>query len=133
VISVDGESYQAHRLSWVYYYGVFPDDFLDHINRDPSSNQISNLREVSQQCNIRNTGNSKRNTSGIKGVRWVKPNKRWAAFIVVSQKNISVGYYKLFSNAVCARLAAEQCLGWSGCDSSSPAYKYVCKMQKEKK
>lgn len=28
-------------------------------------------------------------------------------------------------NAVCARLAGEQCLDWEGCDSNSPAYKYV--------
>jgi len=27
--------------------------------------------------------------------------------------------------AVCARLAAEQCLDWERCDSNSPAYQYV--------
>ncbi len=36
-----------------------------------------------------------------------------------------LGTYDNFDNAVLARLAAEQCLGWAGCDNSSPAYKYA--------
>ena len=30
-------------------------------------------------------------------------------------------------DAVCARLAAEQCLNWEGCDSNSSAYQFVKK------
>lgn len=36
--------------------------------------------------------------------------------------------YNPNDEAVCHRLAAEQCVNWPGCDSSSPAYQYVQKM-----
>ncbi|MCP4373526.1 MAG: hypothetical protein GY797_36295 [Deltaproteobacteria bacterium] len=39
--------------------------------------------------------------------------------------NKYLGTYNNFDNAVCARLAGEQCVNWSGCDSNSPAFKYV--------
>ena len=70
--SIDGKKYKLHRLAWLYVYGYFPENFIDHINRNRSDNRIENLREVSRQCNVRNCGNLKTNTSGIKGVGWLK-------------------------------------------------------------
>ena len=127
-IMIDGVHYYSHRLVWLYIHSYIPENNLDHINRDPSDNRISNLREVSNQCNMRNTGNLARNTSGVKGVGWSKANQKWESRIHVNGKGISIGYYKSFSNAVCARLMGEQCANWSGCNSSSPAYQYVQKM-----
>jgi len=126
-ISVDGKQYFAHRLSWLYVHGYFPEHSLDHINRNKSYNRISNLREVSSQCNLRNTGNPKDNTSGVKGVCWSKQSEKWRADIMANGKQKHLGDYKHFDNAVCARLAGEQCLDWQGCDSSSPAFQYVQK------
>jgi len=126
-IGVDGDRYFAHRLAWLYVYGYFPENDIDHINRIKRDNRIKNLREVSSQCNLRNTGNRKNNTSGIKGVSWDERTKRWIPQITINKKNRQGGYYKHFDDAVCGRLAMEQCLGWEGCGSSSPAYKYVQK------
>lgn len=126
-IGIDGKLYYAHRLAWLYEKGYFPEHGLDHRDRVPGHDWISNLREASQQCNLINIGNPKDNTSGIKGVRFNKRDKKWVARIVVNQKQFHLGSYKLFDNAVCARLAVEQCLGWSICNSSSPAYEYVKK------
>lgn len=126
-IQIDGKGYSAHRLAWLYVYGYFPERLLDHINRDRADNRISNLREVSEQCNVRNTGNYKNNTSGVKGVYLEKARGKWRANIKVDGKTKSLGSYENFDNAVCARLAGEQCLNWSGCDSSSPAFKYALK------
>lgn len=131
VIQIDYKFYKAHRLVWLYENGYFPEPGLDHRDRIKHHNWISNLREASQQCNMRNYGNPKDNTSGVKGVYWNKAKNKWNAQIVVNKKNFYLGLYKDFSEAACARLAAEQCLDWSDCDSSSPAFKYVQKMLNE--
>lgn len=127
-LSVDYKRHFAHRLAWLYMYGYMPENFIDHINRDPSDNRIVNLREVSHQCNLRNTGNPITNTSSVKGVCWCKQNSKWRSYIRNGKNPSALGHYKSLDNAVCARLAAEQCLNWSGCDSSSPAFKYVQNM-----
>ena len=125
VIRIDRKLYKAHRLAWLYIHGYFPEHDIDHRNRLKPVNKIENLREVSRVCNTRNSGNRKDNTSGVKGVAYVKNSNNWLVRITVMQKTYSLGNYDDYDDAVCARLAAEQCLGWSGCDSSSPAFKYV--------
>jgi len=127
-IGLNGKLYKAHRLAWFYVYGYFPENNIDHIDRIPHHNWISNLREVSQICNMRNTGNNKNNVSGVKGVSWYKATEKWKVQITINSRNYTVGYYKNFDNAVCARLAVEQCLNWEGCDNLSPAYQHVQKM-----
>ena len=44
-IKVNGKLYLAHRLAWFFVYGVWPVEFLDHIDQDKSNNRINNLRE----------------------------------------------------------------------------------------
>jgi len=123
------KAYGAHRLIWLWMTGYLPKGIdIDHKDRIRYHNWWSNLRLSSRQCNIRNTGNRKNNTSGIKGVYWDKIIKKWGAYIIVNYKQKNLGKYLDFDNAVCARLAGEQCLGWSGCDDNSPAYQYVKEM-----
>lgn len=125
VIQIDGKRYKAHRLVWFLEEGYFPEHGLDHKDRVRNHNWRSNLREASTQCNSRNTGNHITNTSGVKGVSWDKALGMWKVSIRNNYKGKHLGYYKSFDNAVCARLAGEQCLDWANCDSSSPAFKYV--------
>ena len=117
--------YKAHRLAWFYVHGYMPENDIDHEDRITNHNWIKNLREVSKVCNARNIGNIKSNTSGVKGVKWDKFNTKWEVCIMINQINKYLGRYKSFDNAVCARLAGEQCVNWEGCDSHSPAYQYV--------
>ena len=124
-INVNYERHYAHRLAWLYEYGYLPENQIDHIDRDPSNNRISNLREVSQVCNTRNCGNPATNKSGVKGIHRNKKSGKWCAQIMVTQYNVYLGRFDDFDEAVCHRLAAEQCLNWEGCDSSSPAYQHV--------
>ena len=126
-VTIDGKGYYNHRVIWLYVHGYIPEHDLDHINRKRFDNRIKNLREVSRQCNNRNCGNRNNNTSGVKGIFWHKTIKKWQANIGVNRELKHLGYYDEFDNAVCARLAGEQCVNWSGCDSSSPAFKYVKK------
>ncbi len=130
---VNGKCYSNSRLAWLYVYGYFPENMIDHINRIRNDNRICNLREVSPQCNNRNSSIYITNTSGIKGVYWYKKTGKWCVQIQTNRECKTLGYYKSFSEAVCLRLAAEQCLNWAGCDDNSPAYQYVQKMVKKKK
>lgn len=125
VANIGYRIYKVHRIIWLYVYGYFPEHEIDHINRNPYDNRLCNLRESSHSCNCRNQKNRIDNTSGVKGVSWHKQAKRWRVRIFFNKKEYLCGMYKHFHNAVCARLAAEQCLRWSACDSNSTAYQWV--------
>ena len=125
-MKVDGWKCMAHRLAWLYVYGYIPENSLDHIDRVKNHNWISNLREVSSSCNLRNSKLRKDNTSGIRGVTPTNNNK-WDARIMVLGNAITLGRHKDFAEAVCHRLAAEQFEEWEGCNSSTSAYQYVKK------
>lgn len=121
---IDGKMYYIHRLVWLWHKGYFPEHGLDHINQKRINNRIENLREVSQRCNLRNS-KQRKFTSGIKGVSWNKREKKWKAQIHINGKKIHLGIHDDILEAACHRLAAEQAEGWSGCDSTSPAFLYV--------
>jgi len=124
-IWINKKRYTAHRLAFLYMEGYFPENDIDHIDRNRSNNKWDNLREVSRSCNVKNSKLNSRNNSGIKGVSWHKQAQKWVTDIYTNKKSKYLGVFKDFDEAVCHRLAAEQCLNWSGCDSNSSAYKYV--------
>jgi len=124
-IRIEGKRYLAHRLVWLWHEGYFPEHGLDHRDQDKTNNRRENLREVGQQCNTRNCGNPKANTSGVKGVSFSKATQKWVARIDIFYKTKYVGIHHDFTEAVAHRLAAEQCVGWEGCDSISPAFVYM--------
>lgn len=127
-IGIDGKRYQTHRLAFLYMEGYIPENFVDHINRDRSDNRWCNLREVSNTCNVQNSNNRKDNTSGVKGVSWFSPRNTWVARITYKGKRKPVKYTKDFIEAVCYRLAAEQCYDWNGCYGDSSAFQYLRKV-----
>ena len=112
LISIQNRNYKAHRLAWLYVYGEWPKDQIDHINRDRADNRIENLREVTNKQNQQNTSKSSRNTSGHTGVRWHKQNSRWQARIMHNQKEIYLGCFTDIEDAVAARKAGEK-LYWA--------------------
>lgn len=85
-----------------------PDDkVVDHINHDTLDNRKSNLRIVTHQQNMLNSSVNKNNTSGVKGVSWNKKYKKWNANIGFNGKNIYLGCYNDFEDAVKVREEAE--------------------------
>lgn len=126
-VSIDRKNYMAHRIIWLYVHGYLPENDIDHIDRNSLNNRISNLREVSRSCNMRNVDLRSNSKSGVTGVSFIKKSFKWFANITVNGKTHSLGSYNDFYDAVCARLAAEQCLNWYKCDSASPAYQCLQK------
>lgn len=122
-IQIDGKIYQAHILAWFYYYGHWPEHEVDHRNRKGWCNWILDLRHGSHICNMRNKDIQINNTSGIKGVS-EHPDGGWSVCIGIKGRKY-IGIFPDIYEAACARLAVEQCVGWSGCDSSSSTYLWV--------
>lgn len=130
-IYANGTLYYAHRLAWLYYYGAWPEGPIDHINQEQDDNRIINLRVVSASCNSRNVKVRTNSVSGVKGVTW--DGHKWRVHIYAYDKNHFIGGYKDIENAICARLMAEQCLDWKGCETTSSAYLHVSKWLKGQK
>lgn len=112
-VSVNGKRYLLHRLAWFIHYGAWPKDQLDHINRNRTDNRIANLREVDYLENNKNKSMPTRNTSGVVGVCWHRQAQKWQASIMVNQKQIHLGVFDTFEEAVAARKAAEVLYGFS--------------------
>lgn len=100
--------YRAHRLAWMYEYGKFPKNDVDHINHNRTDNRIVNLRSVNRSTNMKNGNVRKDNQSGVIGVSWSKSRKKWRAVIMTKEKYKHIGYFDDKSSAVKARLREEK-------------------------
>lgn len=106
-IGIDGRLYYAHRLVWLYVFGRWPTEQIDHRNGDESDNRLSNLRECSNAENCQNLGLRKSNKSGLTGVRWDAARSKWAAQIRIDGKITPLGRYQTKEMAHQAYLAAK--------------------------
>jgi len=113
-----------HRVIWAMVYGYFPENHLDHINKIRDDNRLCNLREVTAYCNMRNSSVQKRNKTGVTGICESKRGT-WQVTISDFNRPTYIGCFDDFTEAVCHRYAAEQCLSWHECDANSPAYQYL--------
>jgi hypothetical protein len=107
-----GKIYCAHRLAWLYEFGIIPDRPIDHINHIRDDNRISNIRLVSPQGNSRNKSMASNNISGKTGVFYHKRDCRWLAKISINGQQVELGRYKCKENAVSVRVAAEKKHGY---------------------
>ena len=104
-IKINKKMYLAHHLAFLYVYGNFPKDIIDHIDSDRANNKISNLRECSHQQNMKNLRLYSNNSSGHKNVSWVKSRNRWIVQLKVNGKQKYIGS---FDNLELADLVAQE-------------------------
>jgi hypothetical protein len=76
---------------------------VDHIDLNPLNNCRSNLRICTHQQNQCNQAEQVNNTSGVAGVSYYPPRKKYRARIKASQHEIHLGYFYTFQEAVQAR------------------------------
>lgn len=110
-ISIKKKRYLSHRLAWLYIYGYMP-NFIDHINGNRKDNRIKNLRSVNRQENQRNMKLHKSNKSGFCGVCYNSNKNKWRAYIVINNKQKSLGVFKNKEEAIKARMEANILYGF---------------------
>ncbi len=94
-VLVNGRRFKVHRIIWEMHNGPIGDGLvIDHIDGDPCNNRIANLRACTPKENSRNSRTSSANTSGWKGVFFLKKKKKYSAYITVNRKRIHLGYHK---------------------------------------
>lgn len=116
-IKLDGKVrlFLVHRVIWALCTGSFPSKLIDHLDGDILNNQISNLRDVSNQDNLKNTEMYSHNSSGLTGVSWYDKWSTW--FIqgggVISGNHVYLGVSKSKFEAACIRRSWEMSNGYS--------------------
>lgn len=114
-LEVNRYSYRglAHNLITVYMLGiVFPNSEVDHVDHDRANNKWDNLRIVCRKANSRNLSKHRSNTSGVSGVNWHKTKNKWRAYIMVDYKQVHLGLFTAFEEAVRVRKEAEKKYGF---------------------
>lgn len=112
VINVLCRQYKAHRLAWLYVFGVMPSGFIDHVDGNRANNKISNLRDITPSENAKNQRLRSDNTSGFNGVIWSKTRKKFRATLRSDNGSVHLGYYDDKEAAIKARKAANLAYGF---------------------
>lgn len=90
-LTLDGATYLAHRLAWLYVHESWPDGVVDHINGNRTDNRISNLRVVTAWQNGLNNS-ARRRDGGLVGTYWISDTK-WEARSQVDKNKVFLGFY----------------------------------------
>jgi hypothetical protein len=110
-ICINKKRYMAHRLAWLYVYGRWPADQIDHINRNRIDNRIANLREATNSQNNSWKPPKWRLPAGVCVKR--TPSGKWEAHMTVSRQYRFLGTFSTREAAIEARrLAIEKEYGW---------------------
>ncbi len=106
-LKLNGKTYRAHRLAWLYVYGYEPINLIDHIDRDTANNRIANLREATSAENQQNRNKQNNNTSGFTGVHLEKRSGKYVSYIKINYKRKWLGLYTTAEEAHQAYLKAK--------------------------
>lgn len=103
-IRIDGISYRAHRLAFIYMKGYAPAQ-VDHANHIRHDNRWGNLRESNYTDNNKNQPLTKRNKTGVVGVSLRKDGK-YVARVYVKSRHVFLGAFATLDEAKEARQLA---------------------------
>lgn len=104
-VKIKGCKFPLHRLVWLYHYGKFPDNQIDHINHIKTDNRIENLRDVTNLENGRNQSKHRTNSSGYTGV-YMHQSGKWVGQINIHGKT-HAKYFNDKNDAILHRKSLE--------------------------
>ena len=93
-LKINGAILLAHRAAWALTHGYCPALEIDHINGIKDDNRIDNLRLATAAQNQQNSGRSRANKSGYKGVSKTAWNNKWQAKIYCERTRTHLGYFE---------------------------------------
>lgn len=85
----------VHRVVFEDAHGAIPAGMeLDHTCHNRACANLSHLRLVTHQQNVENhQGPKAHSKSGVRGVCWAAPNRKWKAQVQSRGKNYNLGYF----------------------------------------
>lgn len=101
-----GKKYRAHRLAWLFHYGKWPDEHIDHINHVRSDNRIANLRDLTLAQNCENCSRGPRRSPHGPGI-YLRYGS-YQALLSVKNKRIVLGTYPIKEAAQAAYFDAKR-------------------------
>lgn len=110
VIGIDGKTYMAHRIIWLWVTGQQPPCEIDHKNGVRNDNRWRNLRAADRKFNGENLrkANTGNKSSGVLGV-WSNSDKtRHVAGIKVDGKRVYLGSFRSVEAASAAYISAKR-------------------------
>ena len=87
--SIDNKKISVHQAAFLYMLGYVP-KLIDHVNRNPSDNRWSNLRNSNPSENALNSKIQSRNVSGVCGVFYSPRRKCWVAKLTIRGNNYKI-------------------------------------------
>jgi hypothetical protein len=105
---VRSTSVRTHRIIIALTKGKWPDDQVDHRDRNRAANRSENLREATNAQNQQNRNIGRNNTSGFTGVSWHNHHRKWRALIWVGGRRLHLGFFTNILHAILIREWAEQ-------------------------
>jgi hypothetical protein len=103
-IRLNYKFYSEHRLIYLLHFNNVP-DVIDHVDGNKSNNKIENLRPATKVQNGYNAKKWKNNTSGTKGVCFVRKRNKWRVRLIVKGVEMNFG---LFDDLELAQLVAAE-------------------------
>jgi HNH endonuclease len=100
-ITIEGRTYRAHQLAWLYQTGEWCRGVIDHRDGDPSNNRWINLRCATISQNNANRRRHRNNKCGFKGV----VQNPWGRFIASIYKDGQRRHLGMFATAEDAHAA----------------------------
>jgi hypothetical protein len=103
-VKLGGKCINIHRLvAQAFIPNQHNKPCIDHINTNKADNNVNNLRWVTNQENNYNKPIQTNNTTGAKGIRFVKKANKYEVYISYNNKRYNIGLFDKIEDAVKAR------------------------------
>jgi HNH endonuclease len=91
-VYIDNVMYKIHRIAFLYMNGMFPVEYVDHVNCNKADNRWSNLREATNSQNQHNRSEVGSNT-GCKNVTYIPGRNKYQVGFRLNKKSLFFGYF----------------------------------------